>query len=344
MPELSARGHVVRLAYSMNVHPCETVDELEVALRDGPAEIRKRLFPGKKTGAGLRLSSQAADTLAGDPYRLAKLKTHVESLDLFAFTANVYPAGSFNSGRVKEEVFRPSWADPRRAAYTLAAAHVLATLGGGQSMTLSTVAGGYRADGDDKRARDDMARNLAQVAAGLHALKEKTGVSVRVCLEPEPLTTCENAADAIEFFRRHIYPGGERALHGTDKYNREQATDILHEHLGLCFDACHHAVMWEDPADVIDRIDRSGIVVGKMQVTCALEGPPAELARFDEPRYFHQVCAPGGKRASDLGETKGWAESAVRAHFHVPVFVDEIGGLKSAGSVRTSRSKRTRGM
>ncbi|KAF0242009.1 MAG: hypothetical protein FD180_4152 [Planctomycetota bacterium] len=329
MPELSSRGHAIRLGYSMNVHPCETADELDAALRDGPGEIRRRLFAGRKTGAGLRLSAQAADLLAGDPYRLAKTKALLESLDLFAFTANVFPFGKFNAGRVKEDVYRPSWADPRRAAYTLAAAHVMAALGGGQSLTLSTVAGGYKADGDDKPARDNMARNLAQVAAGLHTLKNETGVSIRVCLEPEPLTTCETAADAIEFFRRHIYPGGERALHGTDKYNREQATDILHEHLGLCFDACHHAVMWEDPAEAIDRIDRSGIVIGKMQVTCALEGPPGELARFDEPRYFHQVCAEGGRRAADLGEAKGWPDGAARAHFHVPVFLEQIGGLKT---------------
>ncbi len=337
MPELSARGQVVRVGYSMNVHPCETVDELEQALRDGPAEIRKRVFPGQRTGAGLRLSAQAAEQLASDPARLVKFGALLESLDLFAFTANVFPAAGFNAGRVKAEVYRPSWANPARAAYTLAAAHVMAALGGGQTVTLSTVAGGYRPDGDDKKSRDDMARNLAQVAAGLHTLKRETGVSVRVCLEPEPLTTCETAADAIDFFRKHVYPGGERALYGTDKYNREQATDILHEHLGLCFDACHHAVLWEDPADIVDRIERSGIVIGKMQVTCALEGPPSDLARFDEPRYFHQVCAVGGKRASDLGEAAAWTESAARAHFHVPIFLEEIGGLKTTqGFLRTA--------
>lgn len=329
MPHLSASGRPIRLGYSMNVHPCETVDELEKALREGPAEIRKRLFAGKPTAAGLRLSAAAAEQLANDPSRLAKLKSLLESLGLFAFTANVFPYGNFNAGRVKEEVYRPSWRDGKRLSYTLAAAHVMATLAGSGSVTLSTVAGGYRADGDDRRARDEMARNLAQAASALHTLKVETGVSVRICLEPEPLSTCETAADAIEFFRRHIYPGGERALHGTDRYNREQATEILHEHLGLCFDACHHAVTWEDPADTIDRIDRSGIVIGKVQVTCALEGPPAELAKFEEGRYFHQVASPSGARAADLKEAAGWKDKEARAHFHVPVFLAEIGGLKT---------------
>lgn len=332
MPELSVRGRVVRVGYSMNVHPCESVDELEAALRAGPAEIRKRLFPGKPTGAGLRLSAAAAEQLASDPGRLGRLKALVDSLGLFAFTANAFPAGNFNSGRVKENVFRPSWRDPARAAYTLAAAHALAGLGGGPEVTLSTVAGGYRADGDDRRARDEMARQLAQVAAGLHTLRVETGVSVRVCLEPEPLTTCETAADVVEFFRHHVYPGGERALYGTDKYNHEQATDILHEHLGVCLDACHHAVLWEDPADVVDRYDRAGIEIGKVQVTCAVEGPPAELARLAEPRYFHQVCAAGGRRAADLPEAAGWTEGVARSHFHVPVFLEEIGGLRTTQS------------
>ncbi|MCE9583337.1 MAG: hypothetical protein K8T20_12700, partial [Planctomycetes bacterium] len=69
MPEISARGHVFRLAYSMNVHPCETVEELEQSLRDGPAEIRRRLFPDRPTGAGLRLSARASEQLAADPAR-----------------------------------------------------------------------------------------------------------------------------------------------------------------------------------------------------------------------------------------------------------------------------------
>ncbi|MCE9584908.1 MAG: hypothetical protein K8T20_20650, partial [Planctomycetes bacterium] len=209
------------------------------------------------------------------------------------------------------------------------AAHVLASLGGGTSLTLSTVAGGYREDGNDKAARDEMARNLAQCAAALHTLKNETGVSVRLCLEPEPLTTCETVPEAIEFFRRHVYPGGERALHGTDRYNTEQASDILHEHLGLCFDACHHAVMWEDPVEAIDKIERSGIVIGKMQVTCALEGHPADLAKFDEPRYFHQVATVTGRRADDIADARAWREGPARAHFHVPVFVEEIGGMKT---------------
>jgi hypothetical protein len=330
MSEIRAHGRVLRLSYSMNVHPCESVDELLGALRAGPGEVRRRLFPDRPCGAGLRLSAAAAEELASRPERLEALRRELDRLQLFAFTANAFPYGSFNAGRVKENVFRPSWADPRRLAYTIAAGHALAALGGGASVTLSTVAGGWRPDGDDRRTRDEMARNLAQAASALHTLREESGVSVRLCLEPEPGTTCETVEDTVEFFRRHVYPGGERALRGTAKYNPGQATDILHEHLGLCYDCCHQAVLWEDPVDGVERLERSGIPVGKVQMTCALEGPPRGLARFAEPRYFHQVAAPGGKRAADLEGAAGWDEVEVaRAHFHVPIFLDDLGGLRT---------------
>lgn len=329
MSELTRDGRTLRLAYSMNVHPCETLADLEAAIPAGPADIRRRLFPGKPTGVGLRLSAAAADELAANPAALDRLCALLDRHGLFAFTANVFPFGNFNDGRVKEEVYRPSWRTRERVAYTIAAAHALARLAGKGSVTLSTVAGGRRADGDDRAARDEMARNLGQTAGVLHTLREETGVSVRICLEPEPLTTCETAADIVEFFRNHVYPGGERALHGTARYNAGQATDILHEHLGLCYDTCHQAVLWEDPVASIDRIERSGIVIGKVQLSCALEGPPAALAALHEPRYFHQVAAVTGRRADDLDACASWPEDLARTHFHVPIFLQHFGGLST---------------
>ncbi|MBI2921509.1 MAG: metabolite traffic protein EboE [Planctomycetes bacterium] len=331
MPEIRAAGRVFRLAYSMNVHPGESAADLERAVREGPAVLRRKLFTEQRAGAGLRLANRAATELAEDPARLKALAQLLEDEKLFAFTANAFPYGDFHGDRVKEQVYRPSWADRSRLAYTMAAAHVLASLGGGAQVTLSTVAGGYRADGDDRQAKEEMSRNLAQAAAALHTLRLETGVSVRLCLEPEPLTTVETTADVIEFFRRFVYPGGERALQGTAKYNMGQASDILHEHLGICYDCCHQAVLWEDPADSLDRIERSGIPIGKVQLTCALEGDPRELAKVAEPRYFHQVAAPGGKRADDLeflGEDwKG--VSVARSHYHVPIFLESFGALRT---------------
>ena len=315
----------------MNVHPGETLEDVERAIVEGPAAIRQKMFPGQPVGAGLRLSAAVATDLAEHPERLARLKSLLDEHGLCAFTANAFPAGNFNSGSVKEEVYRPSWAERGRVSYTLAAAHALASLGGGAQVSLSTVAGGYRADGDDKKTRDEMARNLALTAAALHTLREETGVSVRLCLEPEPLTTIETTEDAVEFFRKHVYPGGERALHGTATYNPGQATEILHEHLGLCYDCCHQAVLWEDPVDSLDRLDRSGIPIGKLQLTCALEGSPRDLARYDEPRYLHQVAAPGGHRAHDLGALPDdWSAITVaRAHFHVPIYLETVGSLRT---------------
>jgi len=43
-------------------------------------------------------------------------------------TLNGFPYGDFHAERVKEEVYRPDWADVRRHHYTLDLAHILCEL------------------------------------------------------------------------------------------------------------------------------------------------------------------------------------------------------------------------
>jgi len=67
--------------------------------------------------------------------------------------------------------------------------------------------------------------------------------------------------------------------------------ELIDAHLGVCYDLCHQAVAFEDPADVIAAMTRAGIRIGKVQVSSALElrnptdeSARARLAAFDEPR------------------------------------------------------------
>jgi hypothetical protein len=123
-------------------------------------------------------------------------------------------------------------------------------------------------------------------------------------------------------------------------------------HIGLCFDVCHQAVEFEDVAESIRSLDREGIRINKVHVSCALQlddprnnlEARAAMKRYVEPRYLHQTFAaiPDGRiaRAVDLsdelidspGEDFLSAESW-RVHFHVPVDAERIGPL---GTTRTA--------
>jgi hypothetical protein len=115
----------------------------------------------------------------------------------------------------------------------------------------------------------------------------------------------------------------------------------LLEHLRVCFDACHVAVGYEDPATLLDRFAALGIRVGKIQLSSALKVPlpegPSErndtalaLRPFADSTYLHQVIQRNRDGSfvhyRDLPEALPAivAEDAAewRVHFHVPIFVD----------------------
>ena len=307
------------LGYCTNVHPSESLAELEAALRGVAAQVREEL-DAETLGLGLYLSAAAARE--AEPARLADL---LSELGLYAFTLNGFPYGGFHAGRVKEAVYRPDWTDPRRAEHTLRLAEVIQGLAPESvaEPTISTVPLGWRVGWSDE-ASDAAARALADVARALRAQAHARGRAVRLCLEPEPGCVVETAAGAARFFEGPL----ARAA-GAD-------AEAVRAHLGVCYDVCHQAVMLEEPDQVLGVLADAGIVVGKVQLSCALElrepqnaEARAALAAFDEPRYLHQACAGGGSRADDLPQAiaefprdRPW-----RVHFHVPIDGDPGGAM-----------------
>ena len=49
-----------------------------------------------------------------------------------------------------------------------------------------------------------------------------------------------------------------------------QAEDALRQHLGVCLDACHAAVEFEDPDDVLSTLRNAGIRILKIQLSAGL--------------------------------------------------------------------------
>jgi hypothetical protein len=127
-----------------------------------------------------------------------------------------------------------------------------------------------------------------------------------------------------------------------------EAAAIISEHLRLCYDVCHFAVGFETPASVCPRLDSHGIRIGKWQLSSALRAPldgPAQqrqavlgqLAKFDEPVYLHQVMTrqPDGQLrayrdlSAALADPQARQAAEWRAHFHVPLFLEQYGLLAS---------------
>ena len=112
-------------------------------------------------------------------------------------------------------------------------------------------------------------RALEEVADGLAELRDDTGKTIRLALEPEPGCTIETVAQAAAFLDG-LAPGW----------------------IGLCLDACHLAVQFEDAETALAQLDAAGASVVKAQVSSALRVPAPGERRG--PRV------PGGVRRAAL--------------------------------------------
>jgi sugar phosphate isomerase/epimerase len=302
-------GTIVHLAYCTNVHQAEDIDGVLTQLARYAEPVRAVLDVGR-LGVGLWLARDVATALLTDRGALERLRRELAVRGLEVVTLNGFPYGGFHAPVVKRNVYQPDWATARRAAYTLDLARILACLlpDDAASGSISTLPLGWRKGWPQDR-RQTACRLLDQLAVDLAKVAEHAG-PIRVGFEPEPGCVVE--------FTGQVHA----ALGALDP-----------EWFGICLDACHLAVQFEEPAAALARL--GGLPVVKAQVSCALRAPaPADhttraaLARFCEPRFLHQVRTRANGQvigSDDLGEALvGGLPDADewRIHFHVPVHSD----------------------
>jgi sugar phosphate isomerase/epimerase len=304
-------GTLVHLAYCTNVHPAEDLDGVLGQLARHAEPVRERLDV-PVLGLGLWLARDAAAALAADPGAVGRLRRELTARGLEVVTLNGFPYRGFHDPVVKHAVYRPDWTMPDRLHYTLDLARVLTALLPDDAAhgSVSTVPLGWRTPWTTGQA-DEAARALDELAGGLATLADATGRTVEVGLEPEPGCVVETTAQAAEHLSR-----------------------VDTDRIGICLDACHLAVGFEEPAAALARLQAAGLHVVKAQASCALQAAdPSDratreaLAAFVEPRFLHQVREPGTppRAVDDLdaalaGELPG--RDPWRVHFHVPLHAD----------------------
>ncbi len=305
-------GSTVHLAYCTNVHPTEDVESLVQQVQIFGSGIRARLGVAR-LGLGLWLPAPVAAHLAGHS-DLDRLRQVLDAHGLEVVTLNAFPYASFHAPQVKKAVYRPDWFEERRLDYTLDCATVLARLmpDDARRGAISTLPLGWRAPwyaDRQRRARE----HLDRLADGLAKIETAERRTIRVGLEPEPGCVVETVDDALE------------RLAGVDA-----------DRLGVCLDACHLAVQFEDPDSAVRRLGAAGLPITKLQASAALQltrpGDPAQragLAEYAEDRFLHQVRELAGGRIAardDLPDALAGSRPLPgrgpwRVHFHVPVHV-----------------------
>ncbi|BBC31748.1 Xylose isomerase [Streptomyces graminofaciens] len=308
-------GTTVHLGYCSNVHQAEDLEGVIAQLAEYAEPVRDRLGVDR-LGIGLWLARGVVTRLVDEPGELRRLKNELAARGLETVTLNAFPYAGFHREVVKKDVYLPDWADEARLAHTLDCARVLAELlpDDVERGSISTLPLAWRTPWPAERA-ETARRALDRLTAGLAGIESDTGRRIRVAFEPEPGCVVETTAQAV------------RELRGLDP-----------DRLGVCLDACHLAVQFEEPGAALTRLADAGLPVVKLQASCAIEAAdPADpaahaaLRRLAEPRFLHQTrTAPAAEEqvrgADDLpdaldGElptdTGPW-----RVHFHAPLHAD----------------------
>lgn len=329
------------LTYCTNIHPGNGWMEVERNLRSFAPSLRQELAPGRPFGIGLRLSARESEELLEED-RLARFEEFLRAQGLYVFTLNGFPYGSFHHEAVKSSVFAPDWRTAQRLTYTLRLARILAALlPEGVSGGISTVPLSYKpwlsppTEGD----WEVLTRHLMTATACLARMHGERGRFIHLDLEPEPGGLIETSREIVWFFETWLLPLGVPLLARELGVSRPEAERLLRAHLQVCWDTCHLAIEYEDPQDVLARLDAAGIGIGKVQLSAALRvllppgdrGPLHErLLPFAESTYLHQVI----ERRVD-GTLRGFPDltdalphlqdpgaEEWRIHYHVPLFVE----------------------
>lgn len=332
-------GH---LSYSTLVHPGDTWEEMRESLETYAPAVKRRFSPDSAFGVSLRLSAASAATLAGNAPERARLRDFLKAEDLYVYTVNAFPYGPFKGRRVMEDVYEPDWSTDDRVRYTCDVADVLADITvAGVSPTIQSAPLAFRAkvNGPDDVAT--LTHNLFRVVAHLIDLERTTGVRVKLALEPEPFCFLETTKETVEYFNDNVYStAGTRALVAMTGQPASEVFGLIRRHLGVVFDICHQSVAFENIADSLALLEAASIPVFKLQAAAALRIPKvdahvvSELEVFTKTIYLSQTTeVRDGKTTKFLNlvdAIDAWKASPGgarewRTHFHLPVFLDDVG-------------------
>jgi hypothetical protein len=340
------------LTYCTNIHPGESWDEVIKSLQKFVPTIKSAVAPDAPFGIGLRLSNQASEELMKEN-NLDLFKEWLSENECYVFTFNGFPYGGFHRQVVKDEVHSPDWSTRERLDYTLRLFNILAELVPGNiegGISTSPVSYKYWHSDEEsiRNVKQQAARHMAEVAAYLFRITRDSGKTLHLDIEPEPDGVIENTQEVIDFYNEWLIPEGAAVFKKEFELSAEKAEKHLKEHIRICYDVCHVAVVYEQPEDVFKKLAAEGIRIGKIQISAALKAQITQneaqksavrkaFLPFVESTYLHQVVekAKNGEliQYRDLPEALETfdkeGEREWRTHFHVPVFLDQYGQLYS---------------
>lgn len=344
----TSKGH---LTYCTNIHVGESWKEHFAQLQHHIPKIKQKISPLEPFGIGLRLANAASLELRKQE-NLEAFQNWLAQNDCYVICINGFPYGSFHHSVVKDHVHTPDWLSADRVSYTIRLAQILTTLlPEGVDGAISTPPLSYKywhKEKDLESVFQTATLNLLQVLDQLIAIKNSTNKLIHIDIEPEADGLLGDGKEFLQWYVQYLLPIGITYLEDKYGYNEDTAAAVIREHIQVCYDVCHFAVGYEDHYHMIEELKALGIKVGRIQISAALKAPMSNdiasrqpvieaFKKFSEPVYLHQVVAAtknnGLLRYPDmepaLEDANNPDVNEWRAHYHVPIFIQNYGVLQS---------------
>jgi hypothetical protein len=335
-------GH---LSYSTLVHPGDTWAEMNASLREFVPQVKKRVSPNAPFAVSLRISASSAKTLTDSGAERRALAEFLAQEDLYVYTVNAFPYGPFKGEIVMERVYEPDWTTDDRVNYTNSVADILAEISPATvNPSIQTAPLAFKPNVAGEKYITMFTRNVFRVVAHLLELEGRTGRRVKLAIEPEPACYLETTDETIEWFTDRIYsPAGITELAEVANIPRSEAEGAIRRYLGIVFDIGHQSVGFENITDSLNKIVGAGIPIFKLQEASSLwveeltHDKIAALRRFTDTIYLSQTSLKQNGTITkflNLGDALDAFEanpvpSEMRTHFHVPVFLEELGPFRT---------------
>src|SRR5499427_8612937 len=183
-----------------------------------------------------------------------------------------------------------------------------------------------------------------KLVAHLVTIEQETGKLLTLGIDPEPRCYLETTDETVRYFQDYLYTGkAAQRVAQLAKIPMDTAISALRRHLGVTFDIGHQAVGFEDIPVSLQKLVDAGIPIVKLQEAASMyigevtDEKIAALQRFTTTIYLSQTAECRGDHLEhylNLEDAMArWQTDKTprqwRTHFHVPVFLEDLGPMKS---------------
>ena len=300
------------------------------------------MAPHEKFGVCLRTSAPSAATLSRGPGQARRAQAVLRRPGPLPLHRQRLRLRRLQEAGDQRRRLRAGLADAGAPRYTKQVATLLAELAPeGINPSIQSAPLGFKPKVTGDHVVDEYTTNVIDVVAHLVELKKKTGKTVTLGLEPEPRCYLETTDETITYFQKHLFSGETaKALAKKTGLNEADAHQAMREYTGIVFDIGHQSVGYEDIAASLHKLVAAGVPIVKLQEAASMRIPEVTqqtvdaLQTFAKTIYLSQTCQKkDGKMTwflnlEDAFEAfqKDPGPREWRTHFHVPVFLTDLGG------------------